>query len=187
MDIGYARVSRSDQILDRQPDELQDADYERIFTEKASGSKDSKRPEFDLCLRMLRPGDRLVVTELSRLGRHTGELANLDEVLQERGVGLRILNLDLDTTTPWGKLIFTVIAAVAQMDRELLIQRTQSGLTAARARGRVGGRRRSITDKQIAKAQRLYDEHRFTVTEIARLCETSPATLYGYLNIGADQ
>jgi DNA invertase Pin-like site-specific DNA recombinase len=187
MDIGYARVSRSDQILDRQLNELQNAGCERIFTEKASGSKDSKRPEFDLCLRMLRSGDRLVVTELSRLGRHTGELANLDEALQERGVGLRILNLDLDTTTPSGKLIFTVIAAVAQMERELLIERTRSGLAAARAQGRVGGRRRTVTDKQIAKAQALYDEHRFTMAEIARLCETSPATLYRYLNIGADQ
>ncbi|CCQ46018.1 resolvase, N terminal domain protein [Pseudarthrobacter siccitolerans] len=135
---------------------------------------------------MLRARDRLVVTELSRLGRHTGELANLDEALQERGVGLRILNLDLDTTTPSGKLIFTVIA-VAQMERELLIERTRSGLAAARAEGRVGGRRRTFTDKQIAKAQALYDEHRFTMTEIARLCETSPATLYRYLNIGADQ
>lgn len=136
---------------------------------------------------MLRPGDRLVVTALSRLGRHTGELANLVEALQERGVGFRILDLDLDTTTPWGKPIFTVIAAVAQMERELLIERTRSGLTVARAQGRVGGRRRSITDKQIANAQRLYDEHRFTVAEIARLCKTSPATLYRYLNIGAGQ
>ncbi|MEO5318906.1 recombinase family protein [Arthrobacter sp. CC3] len=186
MDIGYARVSRSDQILDGQLNELQDAGCQRIFTEKASGSKDSKRPEFDFCLRMLRPGDRLVVTELSRLGMHTGELANLEEALQERDSGLRI-SLDLDTTTPSGKLIFTVIAAVAQMEPELLIERTRSGLAAARAQGRVGGRRRTVTDKQIAKAQALYDEHRFTMAEIARLCETSPATLYRYLNIGAEQ
>lgn len=187
MDIGYAQVSRIDQILDRQLNELQDAGCERVFTEKASDSKDSKRPELDLCLRMLRPGDRLVVTKLSRLGRHSGELANLEETLRERGVGLWILNLDLDTTTPSGKRIFTVIAAVAQMERELLIERTRSGLAAARAQGRVGGRRREVTDKQIAKAQALYAEHRFTMAEIARLCETSPATLYRYLNIRADQ
>lgn len=73
------------------------------------------------------------------------------------------------------------------MERELLIERTRSGLAAARAQGRVGGRRRTVTDKQIAKAQALYDEHRFTMAEIARLCETSPATLYRYLNIGAEQ
>jgi DNA invertase Pin-like site-specific DNA recombinase len=186
MDIGYARVSRNDQILDRQLDELESAGCDRVFAEKASGSKESTRPEFDLCLRTLRPDDRLVVTELSRLGRHTGELAKLDEALQERGVGLRILNLDLDTTTPSGKLIFSVIAAVAQMERELLIERTRSALATARAQGRVGGRRRAVTDKQIAKAQALYDEHRFTMAEIARICETSPATLYRYLNIGAD-
>lgn len=186
MDIGYARVSRNDQILDRQLKELEDTGCQRTFTEKASGSKESNRPEFDLCLRTLRRGDRLVVTELSRLGRHTGELAKLDETLRERGVGLRILNLNLDTTTPSGKLIFTVIAAVAQMERELLIERTRSGLAAARAQGRVGGRRRSITDRQVAKAQALYDEHRFTMAEIARLCETSPATLYRYLSVGVD-
>ncbi|WP_309082307.1 recombinase family protein [Zhihengliuella sp.] len=183
MDIGYARVSRNDQILDRQIDELEAAGCERVFTEKASGSKESKRPEFDLCLRTLRTGDRLVVTELSRLGRHMGELANLSEQLKKLGVGLRILNFGIDTSSPSGAFFFNIIAAVAQMERELLIERTRSGLAAARAQGRVGGRKRSITAKQLAKAQALYDEHRFTMAEIARVCETSPATLYRYLEI----
>lgn len=183
MDVGYARVSRNDQVLDRQLEELKAVRCDRIYAEKASGSKGTERPEFDACLRALRHGDRLVVTELSRLGRHTGELAKLEEQLQQQGVGLRILNLDIDTSSPSGKLIFNVVAAVAQMERELLIERTRSGLATARAQGRVGGRRRAISNKQVAKAQALYDEHRFTMAEIARVCETSPATLYRYLTI----
>lgn len=185
MDIGYARVSRSDQVLDRQLDELKSAGCDRIVTEKASGGKDVERPEFEHLRRDLRKGDRLVVTELSRLGRHTGKLVELNDELQERGVGLRVLNLDIDTSTPSGRLIFNVVAAVAQMERELLIERTRSGLAAARAQGRIGGRRRTISDKQIAKTQALYDERRFTMAEIARLVESSPATLYRYLEIGA--
>jgi DNA invertase Pin-like site-specific DNA recombinase len=185
MDIGYARVSTHEQILDRQLDELRAAGCERTFSEKASGKKDANRPDWDRCLGSLRAGDRLAVTELSRLGRHTGELAQLADQLKEREVGLRILNLGIDTTTPAGKLIFTIVAAVAEMERELLIERTISGLAAARAQGRVGGRRRSSTDKQLARAQALYDERRFTMAEIARMVGSSPATLYRHLQIGA--
>ncbi len=186
MQIGYARVSRKDQVLQRQLDELTAAGCERIFSEAASGKKGAERPEWEHCLYAARKNDSIVVTELSRLGRHTGDLAVLADDLAARGIGLKILNLGIDTTTPNGRLIFNVVGAVAQMERELLIERTMSGLAAARAQGRVGGRRRSVTDKQISKAQALYDERRFTMAEIARLCETSPATLYRYLTVGAD-
>lgn len=184
MNIGYARVSTKEQILDRQIMELKAAGCDKIFQEKASGKKDAVRPEWDRCISQLRTGDSLVVCELSRLGRHTGKLRELTDDLEERGVGLRILNLGIDTTTPAGKLIFTIIAGVAEMERELLIERTHSGLAVARANGKYGGRRRSITDAQINKAQALYDERRFTMTEIARVVETSPATLYRYLQVG---
>ncbi|MBP1325056.1 DNA invertase Pin-like site-specific DNA recombinase [Leucobacter exalbidus] len=185
MDIGYARVSTKDQILDRQLDELTAAGCDQIYSEKASGKKGADRPQWDRCLATLRQGDRLVVVELSRLGRHLGELAKLSEELQERGIGLKILNLGIDTTTPAGKLIFNIVAAVAVMERELLIERTHSGLAAARAKGNVGGRRRSITDEQIKEAQELYDERRFSMEKIARVVGVSPATLYRYLKVGA--
>lgn len=184
MDIGYARVSTKEQILDRQLDELNAAGCDQIYSEKASGKKDAVRPEWERCVASLRKGDRLVVCELSRLGRHTGSLAELADDLKERGIGLKILNLGIDTTTPAGKLIFTIIAAVAEMERELLVERTQSGLAAARAQGRVGGRRRSISEQQIQRAQQLYDERRFTMAEISRLVGVSPATLYRYVQVG---
>lgn len=185
MHIGYARVSRPDQSLDRQLSELEADGCERVFRESASGKRGAARPVWDQCLASLRAGDTLVVTELSRLGRSTSNLASLADDLKDRGVELRILNLGIDTTTIAGKLVFTIIAAVAEMERELLVERTHSGLAEARAQGRVGGRRRSITDKQIAQAQALYDERRFTMAQIARLVGTSPATLYRYLEIGA--
>lgn len=183
MRIGYARVSSREQVLERQLKELRQAGCEQVFSETTSGKKDAARPEWERCLASLRRGDVLVVCELSRLGRHTGQLTELTDALDDRGVGLKIMNLDIDTTTPSGRLIFTIVAAVAQMERELLVERTHSGLAAARAAGRVGGKRRVITDRQIAKAQALYDEHRFTMAEIARVVESSPATLYRYIKI----
>ncbi|XVX21473.1 recombinase family protein [Actinomycetota bacterium] len=184
MDIGYARVSRPDQSLDRQISELEAAGCAQIHREAASGKKGAQRPVWDQCLASLRQGDTLVVTELSRLGRNTGTLATLADDLEDRGVDLRILNLGVDTRTITGKLIYTIISAVAEMERELLVERTHSGLAEARAQGRIGGRQRSITDKQIEQAQALYDERRFTMAQIARLVGTSPATLYRYLETG---
>ena len=184
MDIGYARVSTKDQILDRQLSALKAVGCDQIFAEKASGKKGAVRPEWERRLSTLRKGDRLVVCELSRLGRNTGSLSELADELKDREVGLWIRNLGIDTTTPAGKLIFTIVGAVAEMERELLIERTHSGLAVARAQGKVGGRRRGITDAQIERAQALYDEHRFTMTDIARLVESPPSTLYRYLTVG---
>lgn len=181
MIVGYARVSTSEQSLSRQQDELLAAGAERVFAETGSGKKGAVRPQWEECLRLLRSGDTLVVTELSRLGRSTGQLAQLADDLAERGVGLRILNLGLDTTTPAGKLVYSIVAAVAQMERDLLIERTTSGLAAARARGRKGGRRRSTTPAQVAKMQDLYDKRELTVSEIARVVGVSPSTVHRYI------
>lgn len=155
--IGYARVSTADQSLDRQRDDLRAHGSERIFAEAASGRRGARRPQWEACLGHLRPGDTLVATELSRLGRNTGDLGQLLERLDDQHVGLQILNLGIDTTTAAGRLIFTIVGAVAAMERDLLIERTQSGLDAARARGRVGGRRRTYSAAQQKEAQRLYD------------------------------
>jgi DNA invertase Pin-like site-specific DNA recombinase len=142
--IGYARVSTPDQNLDRQIDQLGALGCDRTFAETASGKRGAHRPEWDACLAHLRAGDTLVVVELSRLGRNTGDLGRLLDRLDDNGIGLSIINLGIDTRTPAGRLIFTITGAVAAMERELLIERTQSGLAAARARGRVGGRRRAV-------------------------------------------
>ncbi len=179
--IGYARVSTPDQSLDRQLDELRAHGCERVFSEAASGKRGAHRPQWETCLGHLRAGDTLVVGELSRLGRNTGDLGRLLDMLDERQVGLKILNLGIDTATPAGRLIFTIVGAVAAMERELLIERTQSGLAAARARGRVGGRRRSYSFAQEREAQRLYNTREMTMEQIAKALGTSPSTIYRYL------
>ncbi len=185
--LGYARVSTADQSLDRQVAELTAAGADRVFTETGSGKAGAVRPVWDELLRTLRKGDTLVVVELSRLGRSTSQLSALADDLAARGVALRILNLGIDTSTPGGKLVYSVIAAVAEMERDLLIERTQSGLTAARARGRVGGRKREFTPAAVRRAQALYDAGEMSVSEIARVSNVSRQTLYRYLTIDADR
>jgi DNA invertase Pin-like site-specific DNA recombinase len=181
--LGYARVSTGDQSLDRQRDELTAAGAERILSEIGSGKKGAVRPVWDELGRSLRSGDTLMVTELSRLGRSTSQLSALADDLNERGVALRILNLGIDTGTPAGKLVYSIIAAVAEMERDLLIERTNSGLAAARARGRSGGRKREFSPAAARKAQEQYDKGEMSVADIARLHGVSRQTLYRYLKV----
>ena len=180
--IGYARVSTTDQSLDRQEDELKAVGVEIVYSEVGSGKKDASRPQWDGLLRSLRKGDTLVVTELSRLGRSTSQLSALADDLSERGVALRILNLGIDTATPSGRLVYSIIAAVAEMERSLLIERTNSGLAASRARGRRGGRKREFSPAAVRRSQDQYDRGELSVTEIARLAGVSRQTLYRYLD-----
>lgn len=181
--VGYARVSTSDQSLDRQRDELAAAGAEIIYSEVGSGKRDASRPQWEELLRSLRPGDNLMVTELSRLGRSTSQLSALADDLNDRGISLRILNLGIDTGTPSGKLVYTIIAGVAEMERDLLIERTNSGLAAGRARGRKGGRKREFSPAAVRKAQEQYDKGELSVAEIARLAGVSRQTLYRYLEL----
>ena len=185
--LGYARVSTADQSLDRQKDELAAAGAEMIYDEIGSGKKGASRPKWDELLRSLRKGDTLMVTELSRLGRSTSQLSALADDLCERKVSLRILNLGIDAGTPAGKLVYSIIAALAEMERDLLIERTNSGLAASRARGRKGGRKREFSPAAVRKAQEQYDKRELSVTEIARLAGVSRQTLYRYLDISKDQ
>ena len=180
--FGYARVSTPDQSLERQTDELMAAGVDEVRTEVGSGKQGADRPVWDELLRNLRSGDALVVTELSRLGRSTSQLAVLADDLAERGVALRILNLGVDTNTPGGKLVYSIIAAVAEMERALLIERTMSGLAASRARGRVGGRKPSLTPAQARRVRQLYEARDLTVQEIADTCGVSRQTVYRYVN-----
>lgn len=181
--IGYARVSTADQNLDAQTDRLTAAGCERIFTDKASGKLD-RRPQLDAALDYLRPGDQLVVTKLDRLGRSLRHLLNLMADLERREVDLQVIDQGLDTSTPAGKLIFAVIGAVAEFERDLISERTLAGLAAARARGRKGGRRPVMTVDKARVARKMYDSREYTIDQIAKTIDVSRATIYRYLDMG---
>jgi DNA invertase Pin-like site-specific DNA recombinase len=176
MKIGYARVSTLDQNLDMQMDALQSAGCELIFQEKMSGKKDD-RPELQRCLDSLCKGDTLVVYKLDRLGRSTFKLLELTSELEKRGVEFVSIRDNIDTSTAVGKAMFRMMAVLAEMERDIIAERTQAGLQAARARGRVGGRPK--TDKtKVATALALYDAGQMTVPEITEATGVSKPTLY---------
>lgn len=179
--LGYARVSTADQNLDRQLDALEAAGCERVFSDRVSG-KLADRPALKELLAYMRAGDTLVVTKLDRLGRSLANLIELSSTLQEQGVGLRVLEQGIDTTTAVGRMFFHIIGAIAEFERELIVERTNDGLAAARARGRVGGRKRKLSPEKLATARKLYDERELTVQQIADVVGCSRATLYRELN-----
>ena len=181
---GYARVSTAGQSPDGQSDRLTAAGCERIFTDHASGTKAS-RPQWDECRRYLRRGDTLVIVKLDRAGRSVRHLVELAADLAERGIGLRVLDQGVDTTTPGGRLFFHVLSAMAEFEHDLLVERVNDGLAAARARGRTGGRRPVLTEAKRKRAQELYDERRLTVAEIAKTVGVSETTLYRRLGTSA--
>lgn len=176
--IGFARVSTQEQTLNLQRDALQQAGCERIFTDTVSGSK-VERPGLDDALEQLRSGDILVVWRLARLGRSLPYLIETIRSLSERGVGFKSLTEQIDTTSPSGKLIFHAFGALAEFERDLIRERTQAGLSAARARGRVGGRPQALRDpKKLAMLQQLYDDPSNSIDEICRTFRISRTTLY---------
>src|SRR5512147_1183903 len=162
--VGYARVSTSDQTLDLQKDALQKAGCERIFTDTASGAK-SERMGLDEALSYVRAGDTLVVWRLDRLGRSLTHLIETITALNNRKIGFKSITESIDTTTSGGKLVFHIFGALAEFERDIIKERTQAGLTAAKARGRKGGRPEALTPKK----------HR---DEICKTLNISRATLY---------
>jgi len=181
--VGYARVSTQDQNPDLQTDALEQAGCVRVFTDKASGSK-AERPQLTAALDYLRPGDTLVVWKLDRLGRSLPHLVDTIAALRDRQVGFRSLQESIDTTTATGRLIFHIFGALAEFERDLIRERTHAGLAAARARGRVGGRKPALTPEKAAAARRMYDDKSTSVSEIARVLGVSRATLYRSLGEG---
>ncbi len=182
--IGYARVSTGDQTLDLQKDALSAAGCEQIFTDMVSGAK-ADRPGLAKALHYVRRGDTLVVWRLDRLGRSLQHLIETVNVLEVRGIGFKSLTESIDTTTPGGKLIFHIFGSLAEFERDLIRERTHAGLVAARARGRVGGRPRKLTPKQLALAKRMHADKQ---TDIATICATlgiSRTTLYRALKESA--
>ena len=178
--IGYARVSTTSQLLDRQQHTLAEAGCLRVFADKLSG-KTADRPEMAACLDYLRPGDTLVVPSLDRLSRSLADLIQIVGALRRRGVGFKSLHEALDTTTPGGRLVFHVFAALAEFIRELIVEGTREGLDAARTRGVRLGRPPTMTAEQIRHARDLLTRPDNTVSSIARLLGVSRATIYKYV------
>ena len=182
--IGYARVSKTDgsQSLDRQRDALRAAGV-HVYHDFASGVRDD-RPGLDSCVRALRTGDVLVVWKLDRLGRTLVHLVNTVQDLSTRGVGLRVLTgqgAQIDTTTAAGRLVFGIFAALAEFERELIRERTLAGLTAARARGRNGGRTFALSKAQVRLAQAAMAHRDTSVSALCRELGIRPVTLSRYV------
>ena len=185
--IGYARVSKADgsQTVDLQMDELTQAGVEkrRIYIDHASGKKDD-RPGLEACLKALRKGDTLVVWKLDRLGRNLTHLVNLIDELHKRNVALKVVKgegANIDTTTSTGKLVFGIFAALAEFERELISERTRAGLMAARARGRRGGRRHTMTPAKVRLAMAAMSNEETVVNDLCRELGVTRQTLYRYV------
>jgi DNA invertase Pin-like site-specific DNA recombinase len=178
--IGYARISTIDQTLALQQDALTVAGCEQLYTDTVSGSV-TERPGLTQALSHLRPGDTLVVWRLDRLGRSLPHLIETVAQLQQRGVGFRSLQEQIDTTTSGGKLVFHVFGALAEFERDLIRERTHAGLAAARARGRLFGRPKVLTPQQVKQLRSLAQDDRNTVAEICQTLGISKATYYRYL------
>ena len=181
--IGYARVSTGEQTLDLQVDALKKAGCEHTLTDTASGAK-ADRPGLAKALEQLRDADTLVVWRLDRLGRSLRHLIDTLTDLDKRGIGFRSLTENIDTTTPGGKLIFHIFGALAEFERDLIRERTNAGLAAARARGRTGGRPKAFpTAAQLAMAKTLFADKKRSIPDICMTLGVSRSTLYRYMTM----
>jgi len=184
MKIGYIRVSRDRQTTALQEDALQAEQCDRTFVDKMSGKR-FDRPEFVHMLDIARPGDVIVVWRLDRLGRSLQQLIETVTMLEQRGVEFRSLKENIDTTTPTGKLMFHIVGAMAEFERDVIRERTQAGLEAARARGRRGGRPKAIAKiepRNLERAKELYAAKQNTIAEIMQMTGfKSRHTFYKYV------
>jgi DNA invertase Pin-like site-specific DNA recombinase len=179
--IGYARVSTNDQHPEAQADRLKADGCERVFTDKGVSGRKASRPQWDKCLDHLREGDTLVVVRLDRMGRSVLNLIDVVNDLKAKGVDMRVIDQGIDTGTPAGKFFFHVMAALAEMEADMIRERTNDGLAAARARGRKGGRRAKLNDAQAAEVRRLYAAREKTVAEIGELYGITRESVYRYV------
>ena len=178
--IGYARTSTADQQPHLQLDQLREAGCEKAFEETASGAQQN-RPALNRAIEFARKGDILVIWKLDRLARSLKQLIETVEMLDKRGIELKSLTESIDTSSPGGKLMFHVFGALAEFERGVIRERTNAGLAAARARGRVGGRPRSIDQHDIEAAKTLLQNPNITVSEVADRLGISRATLYRHI------
>ena len=181
--IGYARVSTQDQTLNLQLDCLKQAGCTRIFEDHISGTK-AERPGLQNALSHLRAGDTLVVWRLDRLGRSLRHLIDTMMGLEAQGIGFKSLQENIDTTTSSGKLIFHIFGSLAEFERDLIRERTQAGLEAARARGKVGGRPKALSQSKAELARRMYADKNNSVSEICKTLGITRMTLWRYVRAG---
>ncbi len=179
MFIGYARISTVDQNLALQKEALEKAGCERIYEDEMSGTKDN-RPGLNKALEMLRENDTLVVWKLDRLGRSVKSLIELVSDLNTKNINFKSLTDSIDTSTPSGRFFFNVMASLAQMERELIVERTTAGLAVAKKKGKIGGRKRVMTDSKLASAKRLL-ETGVSPKDVAKDLGVSIATLYRWI------
>lgn len=175
--VGYARVSTQDQKLELQRDALTGAGCEKIFADKASGVK-AARPGLAEAIAFMRPGDTLVIWKLSRLGRSLKQLIESVQNLQDKGIELKSLHESIDTNTATGKLLFHIVAAFAQFERDNMIENTKAGLEAAR--GRKGGRKPALDGRKLALAMTLRADPTLPISDICKTLGVSKATFYRY-------
>ena len=179
--IGYMRVSTGEQNLDLQRDALERAGCERIYDDICSG-RATERPGLVKALDVARDGDALAVWKLDRIGRSLAHVVSLVSDLQKRGVGLKVLTGDVDTTTTTGRLVFGIFATLAEFERDLIHERTMAGLAAARARGRAGGRPRVMTKQKLKAAMAMMADRDNAARDIAAQLGVSLSTLYAYVD-----
>ena len=175
MFVGYARVSTSEQTLDLQQDALTKAGCTKIYTDTASGAQ-TERKGLTEALTYVRAGDTLVVWKLDRLGRSLTDLITRIKELNDRKIGFKSLTEQIDTTTSGGKLIFHIFGALAEFERDIIRERTNAGLEAARARGKLGGRPKALSQEKIKLAKRLYADKSTSVAEICKMLGISRHT-----------
>jgi DNA invertase Pin-like site-specific DNA recombinase len=181
--IGYARISTHDQTLHSQRDALEKAGCEQIFTDTVSGTK-AERKGLSEALSHLRAGDTLVVWRLDRLGRSLRHLIDTITELHDQGVGFKSLQENIDTTTSGGKLVFHIFGALAEFEREIIRERTQAGLASARSRGRVGGRPKTLTARQVQILRNMAADRSLTVSDICKTLDIGRTTFYRYVKLG---
>lgn len=179
MKIGYARVSTLQQNLSLQEDSLKQAGCEKIFTDKISSSK-QHRPGLQEALSFARRGDVIVVWRLDRLARSLNDLVHLVTRLEEKGVHIEAIDGSINTNSLNGKLVFHIFAALAQFEKGLIQERTRAGLQAARARGRVGGRKPKLTSSEVKRLQRLMQDRSIQIQDLEKMFGISKTTLYRY-------
>ncbi len=183
MFIGYARVSTHDQTLALQRDALEKAECEKIFTDTVSGTK-AERKGLEQALSHLRSGDTLVVWRLDRLGRSLRHLIDTITELHERGVGFKSLQENIDTTTSGGKLVFHIFGALAEFEREIIKERTRAGLKSARSRGKVGGRPKILSPKEVQMLNNMAADKSLMVSDICKTLGIGRTTFYRYVKPG---
>jgi len=184
MKVGYARVSTQDQNLDLQLRALDAAGCERVFKDQGVSGSQRDRPQLQRALAALSQGDSLVVWKLDRLGRSLGHLIEMVSALKVRGVGFVSVSESIDTTSAGGKLFFHMMGALAEFERDLIVERTKAGMSAARKRGKHLGRPRKLDPAQLAHARELLDQGK-SRNEVARLLKVDASTLYRALQSSA--